>query len=282
MCVTPARLKQQKEIGLTVPCGQCVECRMRRRRDWGVRCMHEASLHEFNLFATLTYSEEFLPRSGSLDGPVRGVKPGAFALFMKRLRKKMGPVRFFHSGEYGEKNGRPHYHALLFGLRFGDERPAGESDSGHPLYQSETLSALWPFGRADYGAVTFDSAQYVAGYTMQKCNRQQRAAAIATGWEPEYGTMSRRPGIAAKWWAEFRSDVYRDDSVIVGGREVTPPRFYDKKEAELDEVRMELVKARRIRKHGERFRNNPLRWQENACREVILVAKLHQLEEMRR
>ena len=51
---------------LTLPCGNCIGCRLERSRQWAVRCMHEASLYEDNCFLTLTYSPEFLPSDGSL------------------------------------------------------------------------------------------------------------------------------------------------------------------------------------------------------------------------
>ena len=66
---------------LTIPCGQCVGCRLERSRQWAVRCVHEASLHEDNCFITLTYNNESLPEDGSLNKK-------HFQDFMKRLRKK--------------------------------------------------------------------------------------------------------------------------------------------------------------------------------------------------
>ena len=30
---------------LSLPCGQCVGCRLERSRQWAMRCMHEASLY---------------------------------------------------------------------------------------------------------------------------------------------------------------------------------------------------------------------------------------------
>lgn len=264
---------------MRVPCGQCIECRLRRTRDWAMRCMHEASLYEQNSFLTLTYADEYLPKGGTLDRR-------AFPLFMKRLRQECGSVRYFHAGEYGERNGRPHYHALLFGLRFADERWTGESGSGHRVYESETLSALWPFGIGQLGSVSFESAQYVARYCLKKVTgsralaHYQRVDAQGNIYqlEPEYATMSRRPGIGTRWIEKFREEVYRDDSVMIGGAEVTPPRFYDKKEFELHEAAMEVVKARRIRKHGVRCSTDGSTWRTNAAREVIAVAKLRQLE----
>lgn len=74
---------------LRLPCGQCIGCRLERSRQWALRCLHEASCYEKNVFATLTYDEEHLPADGSLDLP-------EFQRFMKRLRKaRTDKVRFF-------------------------------------------------------------------------------------------------------------------------------------------------------------------------------------------
>ena len=97
-----------RDMPVTVPCGQCIGCRLERSRQWAVRCIHEASLHEDNCFITLTYDDAHLPTDLSLN-------VSHFQKFMKRLRKRFGEgIRFFHCGEYGENFGRPHYHACLF------------------------------------------------------------------------------------------------------------------------------------------------------------------------
>ena len=64
----------------SIACGQCQGCRLERSRQWAVRCLHESKLHADNCFLTLTYSEEHLPRDGSLH--IKHVQD-----FLKRLRK---------------------------------------------------------------------------------------------------------------------------------------------------------------------------------------------------
>lgn len=263
MCVKPIGLKPGAASGMTVPCGQCIECRLKRSREWALRCVHEASLYDVNSFVTLTYEDKFLPAGGSLDR-------AAFPLFMKRLRKARGPVRYFHAGEYGEKSGRPHYHALLFGLQFGDLVEYGRTGSGCVQFISDDLSALWPYGMASIGSVTFESAQYVAKYCVKKVTGPA-AVGYYQGRVPEYATMSRRPGIGAGWLEKFHPEVMRDDSCIVRGHEVQPPRYYDKKLEELDAARVEVMKARRDRK---RIARGVVGWRERAARELIAVAKL--------
>ena len=63
----------------------------RGSRQWAVRCMHEASMHMFNLFVTLTYDDNHLPEYNSLNYK-------HFQDFMKRLRKAHNGVRFYMCG----------------------------------------------------------------------------------------------------------------------------------------------------------------------------------------
>ena len=151
-------------------CGQCAECRLKRSREWAVRCMHEASLHRENCFLTLTYRDDF--RAISL-------RYKDFQGFLKRLRSRYPnkKILFFACGEYGETNPvtkvvdggkyRAHFHALLFGFNFPDRVPC-RLLGGADMYNSAILDATWGFGNCKIGDVTFESAAYVARYAMKK------------------------------------------------------------------------------------------------------------------
>lgn len=232
---------------IKLPCGQCIGCRLERSRQWAIRCVHEAKCHEDNSFITLTYRDERLPPGVSL--PL--YQGGHFQKFLKRLRKAIAPktLRFFSCGEYGAENARPHYHACLFGYDFSDKVFLKNSVDGLPLYTSKLLTDCWSdpdgvdlpppknwqgyynpktFGFATVGSVTFESAAYVARYITKKITGDD-AEAHYDGRRPEYSTMSRRPGIGKKWYDEFRSDVYPCDNVVLRGKVMHPPKFYDKK-----------------------------------------------------
>ena len=214
---------------LELPCGQCIGCRIERSRQWAIRCVHEASLYENNCFITLTFSDEHLPKDRSLN--VRH-----WQLFMKRLRKRFGAdIRFYHCGEYGEKFGRPHYHACVFNFDFPDKK-LWKTNNGQRIYTSEILSELWGQGFCTIGSVTFESAAYVARYIMKKVN----GAAAEDHYQyidpetgeifdrkPEYTTMSRRPGIGKAWFDKYYKDVYPGDFVVLNGKKMRPPRYYD-------------------------------------------------------
>lgn len=215
---------------VTVPCGQCIGCRLERSRQWAMRCVHENQLHTESMFITLTYSDDHLPFDG-------GLRKEHFQKFMKRLRARYEnrTIRYFHCGEYGSQGGRPHYHALIFGLDFVDKIFVQER-RGHRIYISPTLSELWPFGLHEIGTVTFESAAYVARYIVDKVTGEAAAdhyQSVDLNGEihsisPEYVTMSRRPGIGADWYEKYHSDVFPSDEVVIRGKTMKPPAYYDK------------------------------------------------------
>lgn len=217
--ITFHRSKSWRGQEIRLPCGQCIGCRLERARQWAVRCVHEASLHEKNCFLTLTYNQENLPEGQSLC-------LDHFQKFMKRLRRKYGSgIRFFHCGEYGDELGRPHYHALLFNFDFDDKKYWSEKN-GNKVYTSESLSTLWPYGFGVIGDVTFESAGYVARYALKKVTGAS-APSYYGDKKPPYVTMSRRPGIGYEWFNKYRGDVYPLDRVIVRGVSGKAPRYYD-------------------------------------------------------
>lgn len=224
---------------LSLPCGQCIGCRLERSRQWAMRCVHESELYERNCFLTLTYDDTHLPKNGSVD--VRD-----FQLFMKRLRKAYSSdrIRFFHCGEYGERLGRPHYHACLFNFDF-DDKVLWSIRNGNSLYRSDSLDRIWGQGHAVIGDVTFDSAAYVARYIMKKITGNDSEAHY-DGRRPEYITMSRRPGIGRGWYDKYKGDIYPVDFAVVRGVKVRPPKFYDGLYELENAVDFERLKKKRV------------------------------------
>lgn len=218
---------------LSLPCGQCIGCRLERSRQWAIRCLHESQLYKENAFITLTFNQETLKKRGN---PYT-VRLRDFQLFMKRLRKNTGrKIRFFHCGEYGDKNRRPHYHACLFNYDFPDKK-LWSTQNKIRLYTSEILEATWQHqGFCTIGDVTFQSAAYVARYIMKKITGERAADHYKfidpeTGevfdLEPEYTSMSKKPGLGKGWFEKYSSDVFPSDQIIINGKKSKPPRYYD-------------------------------------------------------
>lgn len=240
-------------VAVSVPCGKCVGCRLERSRQWALRGVHEASLHDENSFVTLTYSDKYLPAGGTLIK-----KHGQD--FLKRLRKRRPPrsVRFLMCGEYGDEKRRPHYHAILFGVSFPDQVPFGlSSDKTSVLYTSAELSDLWTFGHASVGAATFESIAYVARYCVKK-NTPKMEFMGETRYEHidletgevlpvqcEYNTMSLKPAIGKDWYMQFKSDVFPSDEAVVRGKVMKPPKYYDRLLEVEDPEALALIKADR-------------------------------------
>lgn len=191
-------------------------------------------MHEANSFLTLTYSDDHLPADYSIRKPV-------FQKFMKRLRKSLlGNIRFYACGEYGDENGRPHYHALIFGWDFHADRKLIKRTEFGNLYTSDQASDAWPFGNIWIGDVTYKSASYVAGYVSKKITGKAAAShylrqhprGYLVQVEPEFQLQSQ--GIGRDWFNKYKSDVFPSDFCVVEGKQVAVPRYYTDKLKEVD------------------------------------------------
>lgn len=246
-----------RDLPVTVPCGQCIGCRLERSRQWAVRLMHELQFHQLAVFLTLTYNDDRLPPGGSLCKK-------DFQDFMKRLRKAHEPhrLKYFHCGEYGENLSRPHYHCIIFGLDFPDKIRWRKGSTGDQIYRSETLDKIWGCGHAEIGSVTFQSCAYTARYITKKISGEpandhyQRIDSDGVVYQvlPEYSTCSK--GIGERWIARYASDVFPSDRVIVGGKETGVPRYYHKKLEQHNLKLSQALRFKRIRSAKKRASDN--------------------------
>lgn len=245
---------------IDIPCGQCTGCRLERSQQWATRMMHEASLHPYNCFLTLTYSDEAIPQNYSLD-----LAHGQD--FIKRLRAHAHyhheglKLRFYLAGEYGDKYGRPHYHAAIFGYDFPDKKLVQNNVQGQPLFSSEILDELWSHGSARTAGLDYASAAYIARYCVKKiggpkaADHYHRLSPIdgkLHNVRPEYATMSRRPGLGAGWLQRFKSDVFPSGFIVIDGKPQAPPRFYINKLSEEEQTQLKRTALRRGMLHAEK------------------------------
>lgn len=266
-----------------VACGKCYGCKLERSRQWAVRGLHEVQLHDDNSFITLTYGPEHLPSGGTL------IKKH-WQDFAKRLRKRRPPrsVRYLHCGEYGVEARRPHYHAILFGVRFLDQQPYDTSADGCILYTSAELAALWPFGFSTVGEATFESIAYVARYTVKKNQpkltfmgeERYEHIDLDTGEvlpvQSEYLTCSLKPAIGKNWFDQFKGDVYPSDEVIIRGKQQKPPKYYDTLLGMRDAEQLAVIKD--LRKHQALDREADNTTRRLAEREEIKIAQTSNLK----
>lgn len=213
---------------------------------------------------------------------------------MKKLRKKYGEgVRFFACGEYGKDGKRlwnPHYHAILFNLDFEDKILWTENGRGDPVFTSQSLSDLWQQGFCTVAAASFQSAAYVSRYIMKKVTGE--LASDHYQWidtqtgeclqlTPEFVTMSRGSaklktgGIGRGWYDKFADDVFPDDFIVIEGKKMRPPKYYDDLLDQEDESERRHMKGARRRK-GKVFEphNTPER---RKVREKVKEAQISKL-----
>jgi hypothetical protein len=266
-------------VEMSVPCNGCIGCRVARSKEWAIRCMHEAQLHDRNCFITLTYDDKHIPYD-------HGLVKADFQKFMKRLRKKYTgqTIRYYMAGEYGSNPegglGRPHYHAILFGIDFNDKYIW---DKKRKMYRSENLEKLWNKGYSSLSDVTLKSCAYVARYVMKKINgdlaeEHYKKVDPLTGEIyqiiPEYNAMSLKPGIAYDWYQSFKDDVFPHDYVVHNGHKCKTPAYYMKLlEKELPHV-FEDVKQKR----KEYAQKNPMSEREREARMNSLEYNMKRME----
>lgn len=288
---------------LQIACGKCHGCMLKRSRDWAIRSIHEAQMHKYNSYITLTLRTEYLTEDRTLDhrwfkrflrktrsalraacinpntwpdllftakdlpppappgseggGDEANYNVKTLLRYARAIKKHDGtPVaattRYLMCGEYGEDNGRPHYHALLFNLDFRDRLYHKTTPSGSIIYTSRTLEKLWPYGYSSVGDLTFESAAYVSRYIMAKRADGDKNYNILdpdTGQiyskKKEYNQMSRQSGIGSSWYNKYNADVTAKGKVIARGHENNPPRYYDKLQKKLDNAKLEEIKYNR-------------------------------------
>lgn len=216
-----------------IPCGKCMGCRISRQDEWRTRLVLEGKMHETSSFVTLTYAPQHVPSDYSLS-------KDDLQRWLKRLRARLEPVRirYFACGEYGGKNLRPHYHAIVFGYDFPDRTPWRQTASGEVSYRSALLDETWGLGHCEVGTFTPKSAGYVAGYSLKKLTgdpgrEHYRRMNPETGQIfdvlPEFILASSRPGIGLAWYEQHGDDAFPSDFLIVNGERKPVPRYFKRK-----------------------------------------------------
>lgn len=264
---------------VSLPCGKCIGCRLDYSRQWAGRLMLELQYHDSAYFVTLTYNDEFVPRSVYGVSDETGECRESFTLnkrdvqlFFKRLRKAFpdDKIRYFCSGEYGPSTFRPHYHAIIFGLHLDDLVWCGKSELGFNYYSSYKLKRCWaqkaegdehldlrledpegeilsPYismGFVSVADVTWETCAYTARYVTKKLTGEEAEFYENFSLVPPFSLMSRKPGIARQWYEDhpdFTEYKYINIPGKDTGRKVLPPRYFEKL---LGEDRPELAVQR--------------------------------------
>lgn len=268
--------------------------------------MHEAKQHRFNSWVTLTYDDDHLPSKFNtgkthpkLHSTIYGgtLRKQHVQRFIRETRRALNrqnellhlrTVRYYYSGEYGDRYERPHYHACLFGLDFGDKKEHDKTRDGFKLYTSAMLTKLWPHGQSILADLTWETAAYTARYVMKKItgkqqNHHYQRIDTDTGeivnLEPEFNDMSRKPGIGYTWYEKNVKSVYMEEraAVRIRNRLTAPPRYYDKLLQREQPEKYDKLKRRRFLENLKNYANHsPARL---TAEEIITNQKIRYLKQ---
>ncbi|QXP44244.1 MAG: replication initiator protein [Arizlama microvirus] len=200
-CFRPIWMVLEQNFGLgrsneksAIPCGQCDGCRMSRAQQWSNRMFWERDYWEAASFNTLTLENE--PEDKS-------VSKRTLQLFFKKLRKK-AKLSYYACGEYGETHGRPHYHAVIFGLG--------------PQH-AEIIEETWGLGQVETSIFNQNRALYTAGYLL----KQVRPDIDLRGRSKPFCLMSQ--GIGKRFALANRAKI-EQRTLTIYGKKVSTPRYY--------------------------------------------------------
>ena len=145
----------------TIPCGQCLHCRIDRRDQFVARALLENLSNPFGQMLTLTFDDAGLDAFYE-HGP-RYLFRNFRNAVAQRERRMGNPLQFRAVGvtELGGTTGRPHIHALCWNhLNTSYDGTPYKKDLPRPRFQIPQ----WPHGHVDFLPMSAKSCGYVAKY----------------------------------------------------------------------------------------------------------------------
>ena len=210
--------------GLKLPCGVCPACRINETTDWSVRALFELHDYDTASFVTLTYDNEHRPYTLEPD-----MLSDYFDRFQHKVKYEKGiNLRFFACGEYGDRSGREHYHAIMFGL---NPDPFNKNNDRKLIAESWKLCDphLFDWNPHDFNKnainfVTRETIQYVAGYVQKKLKSYDGELYEQFGMTPPFKKCSKGLGFN---YAKENADVLRNNGfTYYNGHKVRIPRYF--------------------------------------------------------
>lgn len=209
--------------GVRAPCGKCMACRINKTTDWATRLYLELPYFDKTSYITLTYADEYLPDKGSL-------RKEDLTNFWKRMRKMYGNgLKYYGCGEYGEDpecTNRPHYHGIVFGADFAPWTLHHYQD-GRPIYTSDSLADLWPYGHVTVDDVTLTDIEYVTGYVRKKLLGKGAVEYEMRGVIPPFNVQSK--GLGSRYANDHSTQLVDNMFVTINGKRRPLPKYISKK-----------------------------------------------------
>lgn len=272
-----------------LPCRKCVGCRSDNAKMWSLRAYNEMKLHKKNCFITLTYdnASDLVVKDPLC---IASLRYKHFQNFMKRLRKKTGKkLGYLVCGEYGLKDGRAHWHAILFDFDF-DDKELIYVKKGYKHYYSALLQECWstydkktdtytPIGFIDLADCDYDCCSYVSQYVLKKLPVNQNGITVGTYVDDVTGEVkeieltdvcppmvrsSKNPAIGYNWYKKYGENACEKGFIPIvtnEGKKVrkvrTPAYYYSKFEVD-NPQKSEILKNVKEEKMRKYYKENPI------------------------
>lgn len=150
----PPPLTDERLKYVAVGCGECIQCRKQKAREWQIRLAEELKTSK-GTFVTLTFTEESIENIGKQvnTDDANSIATYAVRHFLERYRKKYKKsVKHWLITEIGHINTeRLHLHGIIF-----------------KDIQNDELTDLWKYGRTDTGTYcTERTVNYIIKYVTK-------------------------------------------------------------------------------------------------------------------
>lgn len=194
MCLNPKEVSIRKPFGwivAKVACRYCWQCIKARQLDYVARGLCEQQVSTWAKYFTLTY------RDGEPNAHF--LEPKDFQNFMK-LARKGAKLRYLATGEYGDRKGRAHFHAIIYGVGIPPLIP--EKQNVH--------IRSWRHGHVYVDEVNRKSLRYVMKY-IAKTDAKQK-----------WFTMSKKP-ILGFDYIQQKAMLHHLEGIMPEGLNYMPP-----------------------------------------------------------
>lgn len=214
----------ERVLYINVPCGNCIECRKQKARNWQVRLHEELDQWEHKYFITLTFSPEQLGKLQKETGldECNAIAGKAVRRSLERWRKDhKKSLKHWYVTELGhEGTERIHLHGLIFSNEALDFVKSNKQDFYHWKY--------WQYGLVYVGKFcNHQTINYIVKY-MHKIDDDHKGFVGQCFCSPGIGrSWIDKPGVmqAHRYRPHNTNDFYR----LQNGTKVKLPTYYKNK-----------------------------------------------------
>lgn len=240
---SPPMCDDKRKLFVSVGCGNCIECRKKKQREWQVRLGEEIKHDKTGKFITLTFSEEELTKleADAKTEEANLVAGLAIRRFLERWRKKYKKsVKHWLITELGHTGTeRVHLHGIIF----------TEVDE-------EKINKIWKYGRISIG---YEMSMRTINYLIKYVTK------IDQDHKEFKGKIFLSKGIGKKYLEGYdvRGNKYKKGKTVEtyslpNGRKTALPIYYRNKiytEEQREKLWMEKINKNQAYVLGQRINN---------------------------